>query len=311
MPEPSVNLPDYPSGTVIHNHPEWKYRAAPGLSSTALKCFANQSPRHYQYHFLGDPQPRTPSDAMVLGSLVHCMVLEPDKVKDRYLHDSEGMMRTLDDFKQYCREQGLAVTGKRDELMQRVLEHDPQAPVFDVICQNTHKTLVKQSIWEAAERMCDSVRHCRDAQLLLSHGDAEVSVWREDEDTGLLCKCRADLLRNDRIVVDLKTAACASPAGFARAIAQHGYDLQDQHYCNVLDTDLMLFIVVESEPPYLCQVYELDDYSRSVTYRRYRHCLDQMAECIENKAWPGYSDMAETLSLPGWYLKQYQYGDVA
>ena len=48
MTRDDVNPSDYPAGTVIHNHPDWKYHAAPGLSSSALKTFVKQSPRHYQ-----------------------------------------------------------------------------------------------------------------------------------------------------------------------------------------------------------------------------------------------------------------------
>ena len=128
--------------------------------------------------------------------------------------------------------------------------------------------------------------------------------------TGQLIKCRCDWLRPDEgICVDLKTCACASPTAFSRDCARFGYGLQEAHYREVLvqagyTVEEFVFIAVESEPPYLCQVYLLDGYSRRLSQQRHHLAMEQLSACRQLDQWPGYCEPSHELSLPGWYLKQ-------
>ena len=315
---PEINPADYPPGTIIHNHPDFKYHNAPGISSSEMKIFALKSAAHYQWFYIQQQQQQHETESMFLGSAVHCAVLEPDRFERDYQQELDpesipGLLRTVTDMKSYCDEHGLSKTGVKQELVARILEHNPDAPVWDVL-QERHqqkksvRTLrrdTRDKVW----RMCDSVHANPEAHAIFSSGDPEVSVWANHQPTGQLIKCRADWLRADGICADLKTCACASPPLFARDCANYGYDLQQVHYTTTLtsagiDNTFFCFVAVESEPPYLCQVYELDSRSIQLATVRYEKAMKCLTECQTSDLWPGYTDTLSILTMPPWHLKQ-------
>ena len=305
---------DYEIGTLIHNHPEHLYRKAPGKSASQVKVFANRSPAHYHYQFHGEPVIRSESEAMLLGSMVHCLVLEPQHFKHRYQpqpQPEDHHLVTVPHLKQWLKDHHLNQAGQKSELIERILQHDPQAPVWLVLeeqrkqsrCKTVRPELIRQ-----AQAMADCVLNHPQAGQLFSQGDAEVSVWGQHEDTGLLLKCRPDWLR-EGVCVDLKTCSCASPHKFSQDFVRLGYDLQQAHYLNTLNSagipvEVFAFIAVESEPPYLTQVYMLDSEDAGTAVQRWHQVMCELYECQQLNRWPGYTDEVE-LTLPGWYANQY------
>ncbi len=226
-------------------------------------------------------------------------------------------MRTVPQLKKYCQANDLLANGQKQELIDRVLQHNPDAPVWDVMVarqKQGKRQVIDSGLWDRARWMRDGVFDNPDASGLFSQGEAEVSVWAEypvpePDEVCTLTKCRADWLRADGICVDLKTCACASPDAFAKDCAKFGYDLQDIHYSNTLNSanqacSLFAFVAIESEAPYLCQVYSLNTRSRLCAQQRYDQALVQLADCQQRDVWPGYTDSVSTLALPGWHLKQ-------
>ena len=313
-----VNPADYTPGTVIHHHPDFKYHLSPGVSSSQVKTFALKSPAHYQYWYLQEHERKKETESMFLGTAVHCAVLEPERFERDFQEELDpesipNLLRTVPDMKRYCEENGLSKLGVKQEFIDRILKHDPDAPIWDVLIERQRQ---KKSVRTLKRDTLDKVRYMRDsvhanpeAHQILSEGQPEVSVWGKHEATGQLIKCRADWLRADGICADLKTCTCASPSQFAKDMANYGYDLQEVHYTTTLDSagqpiGAFCFIAVESEPPYLCQVYELDDRSRRLASMRYEKTMKDLEECRTFDQWPGYTDTLSTLSLPGYHLKK-------
>lgn len=142
------------------------------------------------------------------------------------------------------------------------------------------------------------------AKAILSDGTPERSLFWQDETTGVTRRARLDWLR-DNAAVDLKTAADASPTGFAKAVATYSYHQQDDWYTEGVATLTgevlpFLFLVVEKEPPHLVGVYQLDEEARAIGRDRNRRALDVYAECAATNTWPGYSTDIELLTLPRW-----------
>jgi hypothetical protein len=247
-----------------------QYHADPSVSASHLHAVA-KSPYHYWSRYL-DPNrsPVEPTAAMRLGSLVHCAVLEPEDLLQRY-----GV----------C---GPRNTKAGKEQADRMADAGIEA--------------VSQSDMALALSMAASVRVHPAASALLAQGKAEQSFWWDDASTGLRCKCRPDWYYG-ATVVDLKTTTDASPSSFARSIATFRYHVQASHYLAGLHgAERFVFIAVEKTAPYAVAVYELDAAALAAGDELRQRDMRVIADCQATKEWPGYGDDCQTLSLPSWAL---------
>jgi len=249
------------------------YHADPAISASQLKTVM-QSPYHYWSRYLDpDRVAMVPTAAMRLGSLAHCAVLEPDELSKRY-----------------------GITPDRRSNAGKALAAEMEASGIEAVTAQE---------MEQALAMADAVRSNSTAALLLSNGAAEQSFWWDDIPTGLRCKCRPDWLSADgATIVDLKTCVDASPAGFAKSVAQWSYQVQAAHYlCGTLATRFV-FVAVEKTAPYAIGVYELDAQAMVHGAVLRHNALQRIQDCRAINEWPGYTDGGiETIQLPGWALK--------
>jgi exodeoxyribonuclease VIII len=248
------------------------YHADPAISASQLKEIG-RSPYHYWSRYLDpDRTPTIATSAMKLGSLTHCAVLEPDKLSKRY-----------------------GITPDRRSNAGKALAAEMEATGIEAVTAQE---------MEQALAMAASVRSNSTAALLLSNGQAEQSFWWDDVSTGLRCKCRPDWLSADgATIVDLKTCVDASPAGFAKSVAQWSYQVQSAHYlCGTL-AKRFIFVAVEKSFPYAIGVYELDAQAMVHGAVLRHNALQILQDCKAVNSWPGYTDGIQTLQLPGWALK--------
>jgi exodeoxyribonuclease VIII len=245
------------------------YHADPAISASHLKAVM-QSPYHYWSRFINpNRDPIIPTAAMRFGTLVHCAVLEPHELLQRYAVAPDRRTKAGKDIADRMATDGIEAISENDMAL--------------------------------ALSMAASVREHPYAASLLANGKAEQSYWWDDIATGLRCKCRTDWI-NDDIIVDLKTCIDASPAGFARAIAQWNYHLQANHYLAGTLAKRFIFIAVEKTAPYAVGIYELD--AEALVHGgilRHTH-LQRIQDCQAINEWPGYTSTIEMLSLPGWAL---------
>jgi hypothetical protein len=247
-----------------------QYHADPAVSASHLHAIA-RSPYHYWSRYL-DPnrKPVEPTAAMRLGSLMHCAVLEPDELLQRYGVAPDRRTKA----------------GK--EQAERMATEGMEA--------------VSESDMALALSMASSVRNHPAAAALLAQGKAEQSFWWDDLPTGLRCKCRPDWYYG-ATVVDLKTTTDASPAGFARSVATFRYHVQASHYLAGLHgAERFVFIAVEKTAPYAVAVYELDAEAMAAGNELRLRDLRMIADCRATGEWPGYGDDCQALSLPKWAL---------
>lgn len=141
-------------------------------------------------------------------------------------------------------------------------------------------------------------------------GQPEVSAYALDETTGLMRRCRFDVL-GDIILGDLKSTRDASPESFAKDCANYRYHMQAAWYLDVaaaLDHPAVgfAFIAVEKTPPYQPAVYELDADAIDLGRDLNRRALDLYDDCVRNSRWPSYGNGQpyQTLSLPAWAYKE-------
>lgn len=255
---------------------EATYHAHPALSSTQARRIL-ESPAKYR-HALTVPE--KPKAAWDLGTAAHTKVLGVGAgviaYPDEHLTPS-GNVSTKAATVEWAAEQraaGLtpitpAQMGEVDGMAEAVLAH-PMA-----------RTLLEQD------------------------GTPEASVFSTDPDTDVAMRARFDYLA--RIAVDLKSARDASPTGFARGAADHGYGVQRAWYEDTLrfaggHIDGFVFVVVESTAPFLVGVYRLNSEWEALGARRARQARDTYRRCLDTNTWPGYGDDIQSLMAPFWLI---------
>ena len=243
------------------------YHADPAVSKSHLDQVA-RSGQHYWARYV-DPnrQPVKPTAAMTTGSLGHCATLEPDELSKRYGIAPDRRTKAGKEAAAEMQANGIEPVSEADMVL--------------------------------AGNMARAVHHHPMAALLLSAGKPETSIWWDDPDTGMRCKCRPDW-SNGGLCVDLKTTTDASPKGFARSVVNFRYHVQAAHYLAAGLFDQFVFIAVEKEAPFAVACYELDADALAEGQRLRDRDLQRIANCRAMAAWPGYGDELQTLSLPGW-----------
>lgn len=261
------------------------YHHGPGLSVSGAKRLLVTP---YHYHALTGERtapPKAPTPGMVNGTLVHCLVLEPDEFGTRYTVSPEGVDPRSKAWREYCAQ---AVAAGLD--------------------------VITPAMYERAKAQAEALRAVPEvAELLNAEGfTAEQSVYWRDEAHGLLLKCRPDgrapvLHGAGNVLLDVKTCTDASDEGFASAAAKFGYYMQDPWYCEGVEaaTGLpvlgMVFGVVENEYPYAARAVMLSDEARREGREAAARARSTYAACITRDEWPAYPPGIAVIDLPRWF----------
>jgi PDDEXK-like domain of unknown function (DUF3799) len=272
---PPANVP-----CVIDDMLAEDYHRIVALSAGALKRIKVSELHLWSAQFDPDREHGEPTPSMKNGTRTHCAALEPHALAERYMvRPPEIDVRTKD---------GKAWLAS--------------VPSGVEVCTAEEMA--------ASQAQAASLRAHPIIGPLLAVGQAEVSAFWIDPATGVLCKCRPDWVApagdGGRILVDVKTAIDASPQGFAKAVANFGYHMQDAHYTDgyalasgkpVLG---FLFAVVESSPPYAAAAYMLSDEDRERARGINAELGRRYATALRTNTWPGYSAEVGLISLPPW-----------
>lgn len=252
---------------IEYNFPQQAYFDNVGISNSGLGLIA-KSPAHYQASL---QMTRKQTPALQLGSAVHCAVLEPEEFGKRY---------ALAEFDRRTKE------GKA--AYQEMLDNGQEGLSADMYMQviGIQKAVMTHPL----------------AKELLSGGDSEVSCFQVID--GTHTKARADYLRKDGIIVDLKTTQDASPEGFAKSIADFGYYRQAAWYMSLfgreMPVDSFIFVAVEKEPPFAIGVYTLSEEALERGQNEIWKLFEIYQECLQSGDWYGYPNEIKTLDLPAW-----------
>lgn len=252
--------------------PEDQYHSRPELSSTGARRLLD-SPARFRY-WADNPQP--PKAAFDVGTAAHSKILGVGAgtivYPDEHLTPS-GNVSTKAATVEWAAEQRAAgmvpigrVDASRIDAMAEAVLADPDA---------------------------------RDVLEAIS--GREVTIIADVE--GVPTRARFDMYDPTR-AGDLKTARDASPKGFNTAVGRHGYHIQERWYADAHEAETgtkigpFKFVVVESAPPHLVGVYELDFMWEEIARVKVAEARDLYRRCVEANRWPGYG--AATLTPPTW-----------
>lgn len=248
--------------------PAAEYHQSRAVSKSLLDQFA-KSPLHAKAYLAGVRDLETP--AMAFGTAYHAAMLEPDRYAAEFAV-FEGDRRTKDGKAQY------------ESLV------------------NSGKTIISRTDADVITAMVEAFNNHPAVNLLHANGMFEASVFWQDYETQIHCRCRPDYWHADGkgLVIDLKTTDDASPAGFARSVVKYRYHVQAAHYLQGTQASRFIFIAQEKKAPYAIGVYELDRAALELGHALRMRDLQAYASCAEFDIWPGYSPEIQTLALPAW-----------
>ncbi|QIK63805.1 hypothetical protein G7068_11865 [Leucobacter viscericola] len=261
---------------VVYDLPNAAYHAHKSLSATGAKTLL-KSPAKYKYAVLdGNKEYKASFD---LGSAVHAKVLGIS---------GEVVVLDFDSFR--SNEAKVARDDARDAGLVPMLRKD----------------------MSEVDAMAEAVLgHMPARKIMEKPGRSEVSLFGEQ--IGVPLRCRFDRLPDEgHIVADLKTmSGDATPAEFAKAAARYGYDIARGHYLDLLErvagrTAEMLFIVVETEPPHLVNVIQLDREFAEMGEAKALAARDIYRHCLETGEWPGYPETVSLARAPHFAIVEYQ-----
>lgn len=262
-------------GCFVTDMPSDEYHRYPAISKSGLDLI-ERSPAHFRYR-----EPSETTRPMEIGTAIHTAILEPDRFSHDYL-----LLRDVTDR-------------RASEYRQAIKVHDSA-------------NVLTGDEADKVSGMQESVYANTSARALLeSEGYNELSAFATDPETGLLLKCRFDLLTHGGIGVDLKKTQDVRPEKFSRSVYDYRYHVQDAFYSYVFalasgGVQLQAFkiLAVEERMPHISQVYQLDSEAKAEGNRAFRRNLETYAKCFESGDWHGYNIESELLSLPTWIMSQ-------
>lgn len=261
-----------------------EYHTGEGVSKSDLDLL-HICPAKYRYCKDNPEEHETP--ALLFGSMVHKLILEPDGFENEFAVAPEGDRR--------------AKAGKQayDEFMQGIGE----------------RRAVSKADYEIGLAMREALMSDAKAKQLLTGGETETSYYWNDSRTGVLCKCRPDKV-NKNYIIDLKTTGDASPEGFSRSLFNYRYHVQAAWYLAGYEAatgskpDGFIFIALEKEPPYASAIYVVNDVTADIGAKEAAADLDRFVSCTVSGNWYGYggeNNDAMAIDLPAWVLKRKEF----
>jgi hypothetical protein len=255
-----------------------EYHASEGISNSGIRLF-KRSPLHFWDCYLNLEKPVYKQTAeQIFGSAVHTFLLEPQLFNKQY------------------------VVAPVIENKQR----NPGKKEWEEFKKNNQdRNILLPEDMKVIEAIALAVEKHPIARNIIKSGDIEKSFYWIDEETGLLCKSRPDIL-GQVYIGDLKTTVSAAERAFMHSIYKYGYHRQAAmaldavYYTTGNKIDSFINIPVEKERPYAVATYLLDEMAIEQGRLEYRETLKKMKECFETNHWPGYGESIQPINLPSY-----------
>jgi hypothetical protein len=260
----------------IYDIPPEVYHNSEGISRSGIMEL-KKSPLHYWHKYINKHTREPQTNSLQLGNLLHTYILEPHEFEKRYFIAEKISKQTN--------------AGK-----EKWKEYEAQAQDRQIIFKDTLREV------EALTAALDADAQAKE---LVRSGKNEQSIYWIDDDTGVLCKCRPDIL-HENMVVDLKSSSDGTWNSFQRDVRKYGYYIQAAMIRDgvkkILNKDIneFIYVVLEVNQPYPIGIYFLNQASLDKGQEEYKKELAKYKHCLENDAWPSYEPMEVT--LPNYFL---------
>ena len=257
-----------------------QYQQMTGMNFSSL-IKLKKTPAHYKW---AKDHPIDPSPAMLVGSIVHTGLLEPQHLINEYAVAPKVDRRTK--------------VGKEE---------------WENFCiTNMERTVVDKATYDKASGMMQSVRNHPFANDLLapSKGTSELTIAFDWPDPRNDMKARIDRLNGDDTIIDIKTTRDVK--SFSKSLYNFGYHIQAAIYIEAANSagnaiDHYYFICVESEAPYGVGVYKLCLAAIDEGFMQATDLLQRYNSLSMYDEWPAtYNSSYSPVDLPAWAYEESQ-----
>jgi hypothetical protein len=253
------------------------YHATPALSKSGIGTLIDECPAKFWWKSpLNPAYEREEKRTFDMGTAAHLMFLEPDLFTEKTVI-VEGFTK---DGKPSA---GYASQDAKDQR--------------DAAYAAGKTPLLKPEVAQLSAMRTALMAHplAKDA---FQDGVAERTHFWTDPEFGVPCKARPDWHSIQRgYVVDYKTTKSAHPRDFSKRLWDHHYFVQQPWYLDGIKATTgekarFLFVVQETDEPYLVSVFQLDHHTTEWGRKYATKAKQVYAKCLEGDQWPGYRDPA-------------------
>lgn len=226
------------------------------LSWSSLKAF-RKSPAHYLQYLRREVEP---TDAMLLGSLIHCLILEPKTLNDKYYVMPKADRRTKEGKLVY--EEALRAAGD--------------------------KNVISEDLLSTAQNVATAF--AREAKIQITNPEVKLE-WTHH--SGFKILSYVDAIE-DNFFVELKSTKDADPKTFQRQAYYDGYIHQMALYNAGIREKFNMdlpgrLVAVETSAPYGVSVHHLEVELLHKVYQDVEAIISEFKEWYEEQPQVSYS----------------------
>jgi hypothetical protein len=152
------------------------------------------------------------------------------------------------------------------------------------------------------------------------NGHRELSFFWTDPASGVLCKCKPDILLPNGVLVDLKTASSINDASVKYSIRDYGYDVQGSFQIDGINLALeqsgkdiglkmqchsFVLAFQEKAAPFDTNIIRLGPEAIMCGEALYKDYINIYANCLRSKQWPGMTgNKIREIDHDPWYVNK-------
>lgn len=269
-----------------------EYALNDSLSPSEIKYLIDGTPYAFYWHKYAQKHDAIRSDALVVGSYLHCKWLEPEKLLERYY---------IADYKSKTTKEG------------KELAEYHQNQYAKLAVKNPDLIYIEDKLTNSCDEMYEALKnHPVITTILLQNKIVETPIQDilSPVDNAKL-KCIPDVVLPDSgLIIDFKHMIDISPNKFMRDVINYNYHIQAwiNLYCvsHTLDCDMsdlhFEFLCIAKGEPYEVVRYELSQEYMSDAENKVMLALNKYVEAKE-KGFLSYPNETQILQAPYWLNK--------
>ncbi|MFV0511902.1 MAG: PD-(D/E)XK nuclease-like domain-containing protein [Shewanella algae] len=262
---------------IIDNLSDEIYHGSIGVSCSKIKLFLECPQKYHAKYNLGICR-ETEKAYFDFGKAAHCALLEPWRL-------NEFFIRQPDEIK---------------------VRNGNKWAECKAAAEAAGQTVLTANQWDDVQIILNAEKP-KALRELITGGICERSIFKRDQETGLVIKVRPDYTIG-RLITDLKTCADGEPSTFSRNAKKLGYHIQDAMYSDVAGAEMFVFLAIESSSPFVVTApIVMDADAKRLGYLQYRKGLRGIKQCIDTGVWPPYTTDHVSVSLSQWEKQQLEY----